>query len=235
MEKIVRKTLTDQIFDYIQDQIANGNWKRGEKLPSETELAEKLGVSRMSLRAAIQRSNTMGLTETKVGEGTFVKKISMRPFIENLLKSNLLSADNDDINDMRNILQIGSFRLALKLPTLDEDIEVLESFYNDMISAAENNDTEGFHKADTRFHRHLCKSCRNEMMYIIYDAIEYLLEDVTRRNVVRSLEYNGSYENILNYHKGLLDTIKAKDLDGFIKIIDSSEERSHKYSELFKE
>ncbi len=101
MEKIVRKTLTDQIFDYIQDQIANGNWKRGEKLPSETELAEKLGVSRMSLRAAIQRSNTMGLTETKVGEGTFVKKISMRPFIENLLKSNLLSADNDDINDMR--------------------------------------------------------------------------------------------------------------------------------------
>lgn len=235
MEKIVRKTLTDQIFDYIQDQIANGSWKRGEKLPSETELAEKLGVSRMSLRAAIQRSNTMGLTETKVGEGTFVKTISMRPFIENLLKSNLLSADGDDINDMRNILQIGSFRLALKLPTMDQDVEVLETFYNDMVKAAEINDTEAFHKADTRFHRHLCKCCRNEMMYIIYDAIEYLLDDTTRKNVVRSLEYNGNYDHILDYHKGLLDTIKSKDLDAFIRIIDSSEERSHIYSAIYKE
>ena len=51
MEKIVRKTLTDQIFDYIQDQIANGSWKRGEKLPSETELAEKLGVTRQTIIA----------------------------------------------------------------------------------------------------------------------------------------------------------------------------------------
>lgn len=233
MEKIVRKTLTDQIFDYIQEQIANGNWQRGEKLPSETELSELLGVSRMSLRAAIQRSNAMGLTETKVGEGTFVKRISMRPFLENLLKNNLLNADNDDINDMRNILQIGSFRLALKLTTLEEDAAVLENYYNDMVKASETNDQEAFHKADVRFHRNLCKCCRNEMMYIIYDALEYLLDDVTRRNVQWSLDYNGNYEHILNYHKDLLDTIKAKDLDGFISIIDSSDARSHRYSEHF--
>ena len=233
MEKIVKKTLADQIFEYIQEQIANGNWKHGQKLPSETELAEQLGVSRMSLRAAIQRSNVMGLTETKVGEGTFVRKITMRPYIETLLKNNLLSADNDDINDMRNILQIGSFRLALNLPTFDDDVKVLEDLYNKMVEASKADDREAFHKADIGFHKNLCKCCRNEMMYIIYDAIEYILDDVTRKNVTRSLEYNGSYDRILEYHRNLLETIKNKDLDEFISIVASSERRSHKYQSIY--
>ena len=233
MEKIVRKTLADQIFDYIQEQIASGNWKHGQKLPSETELAEQLGVSRMSLRAAIQRSNVMGLTETKVGEGTFVRKITMRPYIETLLKNNLLSANNDDINDMRNILQIGSIRLALGLPTFEEDVKVLEDLYDQMVEASKVDDREAFHKADVRFHKNLCKCCRNEMMYIIYDAIEYILDDVTRKNVNYSLEYNGNYDRILDYHKTLLDAIRNKDLDGVISIIASSEQRSHKYRSIY--
>ena len=52
MKKIVRTNLTAQISSYIQDEIIKGTWKPGEKLPSETELAETLGVSRMSLRSA---------------------------------------------------------------------------------------------------------------------------------------------------------------------------------------
>ena len=55
MKKFVKSSLVDQIFDYIQGEIIHGTWKPGEKLPSETELAASLEVSRMSLRSAIQR------------------------------------------------------------------------------------------------------------------------------------------------------------------------------------
>lgn len=86
MPKIMKTSLTDQIFDYIQGEIVKGTWKPGEKLPSETELAASLGVSRMSLRSAIQRSCAMGLTETRVGEGTFVRNFSLRSYFAQLYR-----------------------------------------------------------------------------------------------------------------------------------------------------
>lgn len=46
MKKFVKSSLVDQIFDYIQGEIIHGTWKPGEKLPSETELAASLEVSR---------------------------------------------------------------------------------------------------------------------------------------------------------------------------------------------
>lgn len=55
MTKFVRSNLSDQIFDYLKEQIVSGEWKPGEKIPSETELSAQLGVSRMSLRTAIKK------------------------------------------------------------------------------------------------------------------------------------------------------------------------------------
>ena len=52
MPKFVKSSLVDQIFDYLQSEILKGTWAPGEKLPSETELAASLDVSRMSLRSA---------------------------------------------------------------------------------------------------------------------------------------------------------------------------------------
>lgn len=234
MPKLSRTTLTDQIFEYIQEQIASGNWKRGEKIPSENELADQLGVSRMSLRTAILKSNVMGITETRVGEGTFVKKFSMRPFLEELLKNNLINVDDNDINDMRNILQIGSMRLAMKLPTLDDDIAFLEGLYSKMEESSRNNNLDAFFTADTSFHRAICRSCHNEMMYIVYDAIEYLLTDLTKQNVRQSVEYNKSFDMVLNHHRLLIESMKDRDIDKFISLLEASVKRQKVYDEYIQ-
>ncbi len=234
MAKLSRTTLTDQIFEYIQEQIASGNWKRGEKIPSENELAAQLGVSRMSLRTAILKSNVMGITETRVGEGTFVKKFSMRPFLEELLKNNLINVTDSDINDMRNILQIGSMRLAMKLPTLDDEIAFLEGLYNKMEESCKNNDLDAFFAADSSFHRAICRSCHNEMMYIVYDAIEYLLTDLTKQNVRQSVEYNKSFDMVLNHHRLLIESMKDRDIDKFISLLEASVKRQKVYDEYIQ-
>lgn len=61
-----------QIHDQLKEEIQQGVWKVGDRLPSERELSGKFGVSRMTLRQAIQTLADEGILERKIGSGTYV-------------------------------------------------------------------------------------------------------------------------------------------------------------------
>lgn len=61
-----------QIHNQLRENIENGHWKVGQKIPAERELAAEFGVSRMTLRQAIQTLVDEGVLERRVGSGTFV-------------------------------------------------------------------------------------------------------------------------------------------------------------------
>ncbi|WP_314208837.1 GntR family transcriptional regulator [Vagococcus salmoninarum] len=61
-----------QIHDKIREEIESGKWKVGERLPSERELSITYGVSRMTLRQAVQTLADEGILERKIGSGTYV-------------------------------------------------------------------------------------------------------------------------------------------------------------------
>lgn len=63
-----------QIHDKIKAEIEDGRWKIGDRLPSERELAVTFGVSRMTLRQAIQTLADEGILERKIGSGTYVAR-----------------------------------------------------------------------------------------------------------------------------------------------------------------
>lgn len=213
MAKIEKTNITDQIFDYMKEQIITGQWTEGNKIPSENNLAEQLGVSRMSLRVAIQKSNVLGLTETRIGEGTFVCEFSMASYFRELFNSNLLSNNINEINDFRMILQIGSIRLAFELDNLESRVSQLEDIYDNMVSASEENDLEQFHEADKEFHRCIMSLSENSYMALLYDAIFQFIDKSSQENVRHSIESAGTFEHILNFHKTILDGVKEKNLD----------------------
>ena len=64
--------LTEQVYSYLKDLLQGGHFSTGQKLPSETDLAAQLNVSRVSLRGALQRLELEGYIERKRGVGTFV-------------------------------------------------------------------------------------------------------------------------------------------------------------------
>jgi len=64
--------LSDQVYAYLKDLFETEQFTAGQKLPSETKLAESLNVSRISLREALQRLELEGYIERKRGVGTFV-------------------------------------------------------------------------------------------------------------------------------------------------------------------
>lgn len=63
-----------RIHNSIKESIEEGKWKVGERIPAERELAEKFGVSRMTLRQAVQTLVDEGILERRVGAGTFVAR-----------------------------------------------------------------------------------------------------------------------------------------------------------------
>lgn len=229
MPRIMKSTLTDKIFDYIKDRIISGEWPVNEKIPGEIELSEELGVSRLSLRMAIQKSNILGLTETLVGDGTYVRDFTMRTYFRELYDSEILSRDFNEINDFRMILQIGSLRLAFAKPNIQNSVEEIEAIYAEMEAAAQNNDIEAFKSADARFHQNVCGLCDNELMFMLYDAIEHTLNEVAEQNVENSIKRSGSFNNVLHFHKAILDGIKERNIEKCIEAEMESRERSYSY------
>ena len=89
---------------------------------------------------------------------------------------------------------------------------------------------EAFHTADAQFHLTICTLCKNELMYLIYDAVEAVIDEQARQNVRRSFEENASsYERVLGHHRELLDSIRSRDIDRFIKAIMDARHRSYSY------
>ena len=72
-----------QLHDLLQKQIQRGEYPIGARLPSERELSQQFGVSRMTARQALQALVQEGVAQSSVGRGTFVKE----PRIDQQLRS----------------------------------------------------------------------------------------------------------------------------------------------------
>ena len=74
---IERTNVGEQVFDQLKQLLIEGTWTPGQRLPSENELANMLHVSRVTVRQALQKLSALDLIETRLGEGSFVKKIDV--------------------------------------------------------------------------------------------------------------------------------------------------------------
>ena len=73
VKPIQKASATTQVFEALYEMIATGRYARGQKLPPQDELAKQLGVSRNTLREAINKLSAMGLLRARQGVGTVVE------------------------------------------------------------------------------------------------------------------------------------------------------------------
>ena len=83
-----RTGVRHQVFEQMKQRIASGHWAPGTRDPSEAELTRIFGVSRISVREALQKMVALDLLDTRHGEGTFVRRLAdhrMSPLIPEML------------------------------------------------------------------------------------------------------------------------------------------------------
>lgn len=219
LEKVQRTSVSDQAYDILAKKITSGEWKSGEKIPSEIELSRQLGISRVSLKIALQKLNTLGVTETRVGEGTFVCDFSLKSLFSELFRSNIFVADQNKINEFRVLLEYCTMRLVILNPPDPKGIRRLEDLLQDMSSALAEDDIETYHAKHYEFHRQICKMGDNEIFWQLYDSISVVLYDVLRTNSENAWTYYPKDESI-QHHAALLDALRRRDLAQLTKVQD---------------
>lgn len=117
---------TTIVFDIVQQilgQIQADTVKVGDRLPTERQLMEMLGVSRASVREALQTLTGMGIIEARVGDGTFIKELKPHMALEmELLKvaRDMQRQDRLYLLESRTVLEKGIIELAIKNASADQ-------------------------------------------------------------------------------------------------------------------
>ena len=108
LQHIARKSLSDDVFDQLAQEILGGRFEAGSTMPSERELAEALQVNRGAVREAMMRLSQAGLVDSRHGSGTHVLDYRRSAGLE-LLPRLLLNAEGDvDLPLVRSVLEMRS-------------------------------------------------------------------------------------------------------------------------------
>lgn len=198
-----KPNVTQQVLDYFIKQIQNGNWKIGEKIYSESRLTKELGVSRTSIRAAIQQLVGIGAMESVHGKGTFLRSDDLSSL--GLGKHNKKEYDYVDLSSLlefRLILETDSCYHAVKRAT-KETIEKLHYYLQKMKESIGSPDE--FVQFDRLFHEEIIHATGNKLL-------ERSLKNAFAQKEERLHDFNEmfGYKDGIYYHTLLLKAFEAK-------------------------
>lgn len=199
---VKRESLSNQVSKELEKMIENGEYKLGERIPTEPDLMKMFQVSRNTIREAIKGLTLAGLLETKQGNGTFVRSTNR---FEANMKQKYETVSIEDIREARNCIEVTIAHLAANRRE-KEDLNLIEKFFNERknlkVNVRENT------KADIEFHMAIAKSCHNLILIDLYQSIsDYLESHITERKLESSL----STEEIDKLHEELYKAIINKD------------------------
>lgn len=199
----------DKVLDYIKERIMKREWKSGDRLPTEQELCEQVGVSRSCVREAIKILESSHILEIRRADGTYLCDAEQITFTAPLLfKIVLGGCGSRELYEFRETMEMAVMRLAIVNAT-EKDLEILEKCNYDMETyiREKRNDPEELYQLDVKFHEALGVACHNSVMRDIYQFIFDVFAAFIRKNY----EIGQDAESALETHAAIYDAIKGKD------------------------
>lgn len=200
-----------QIMDQIKAAIAGGDFKVGEAIPSEREMAQLFDVSRVPVREALKTLEFIGLIERVPGKGMVVRTFSMN---ELLASFNFIMVDPEatllELFEVREALEGLAAKLAAQRRT-PEDIRNMERTLIQM----EVEIRMGCEVDDTSnsFHTAMALSTHNEVFIKMYNYLQELLAFSRKR----TLNDQARHETVLSFHRAIFEFVKAGDVEGAVE------------------
>lgn len=162
MNIIPRQRADVATYETLLSNIRSGVWKSGDKLPSEAELCEQLGVSRITVRSAIQKLQALGLIEVKHGKGSFIttpEEIYDMSNFEQVL--DLGEKEFNEINALREAIEIQSVKLIMAQEEVN--LDAVGAAYFAMKRALAERDYQEYTRQDYLFHVSIILAAGNDI------------------------------------------------------------------------
>lgn len=213
-QKVEPEKLSQSVVRQIEGLILRGILRPGERLPSERDLAERLGVSRPSLREAVAELQVAGLLTTRAGAGIYVAEVLGSAFSPALVR--LFERHDEAVNDYlafrRDLEALAAERAARRAS--DTDLTVIDTIFAKMEAAHQKRDPADEARLDAEFHMAIIEASHNVIMLHMMRSIFDLLRQgvfYNRQVVFRQKTTRGT---LLDQHRAIRDALLARDPAG---------------------
>ncbi len=197
-----------QVADQIQQMIAQGVLKTGDRLPAERDLAAQLGVSRSSVRDAIRTLEVTGILESHHGRGTVIRDLStdslVVPLASVLVRKRGMVAE---LLDVRRMIEPALAARAAEHASDAQIAQLQEILHRQRDKMRRGEDTMA---EDSEFHRTIALAAKNSVVLRVLD----ILMDLLRESRSQSLQVRGRRERSYAGHVRVLNAIKRRDPAG---------------------
>jgi GntR family transcriptional repressor for pyruvate dehydrogenase complex len=213
-QKVQTEKLSLAVVRQIELLILRGILRPGERLPSERELAERMGVSRPSLREAISDLQDQGLLTAKAGSGIYVAEVLGSAFSPALIQ--LFSSHDEAVFDylsFRRDMEGLAAERATRLGS-ESDLKVVQTIFDKMEAAHDRNATEEEAHLDAQFHMAIIEASHNVVMLHMMRSMFDLLQKGVFYNRQMMFQQRTTRDAILDQHRAINHALQDRDPKG---------------------
>lgn len=208
LKPIKPKRISDQVFEQIRELIYKGEFKAGQQILPERELALSMAVSRTSVRNAINKLVTMGLLEHRQGQGTFVSSPDNRKGNPLAAAMGTDEATLDDLLEVRMGLECNAALLAAQRAT-ESDLKAIEKSLEEMEEDLEATDKIGT-GPDAAFHMAVTFSTKNPVLiHLMRNFYDFLFVGI-KKNLTHMYMDRAALEEVIVHHRAVFDAIQRR-------------------------
>lgn len=188
----------------MAEMIAEGTWKHGEKIPSESDLCQLFHVGRSTVREALKALAILGLMQMRRGDGTYIAQGPAK-LLNRLLGHGALGTDNvNDLSEARIALETELVSLCAQRAT-DEELQRLEDLCREMEECIHTPE-ERFHQLDLEFHLAIGTMSKSQVLAGMLRTIRELLHELIKK----SQEIPGARHLACTHHRRILGALKQR-------------------------
>jgi len=212
IEQIVRRKLSDEVFDRLERMITSGELQPGDEMPSERVLMERFGVGRPAIREAMQSLANKGLVNISHGERARVLKLTARSIFQqvDLTAKIMLSQSSDSLEHLKSariFFERGMAREAAQRASATDisDLREIIERQRDCLGHAEE-----FINADMGFHTRIAQISGNPIYVAVSEAMLAWLKEYHTEMLI----WTGKEKFTLAEHEEIVNRLEANDVDG---------------------
>jgi GntR family transcriptional repressor for pyruvate dehydrogenase complex len=200
--------LADSVAAELERRILEGSLKPGDRLPSERALALDLGVSRPSLREAIQKLVSKGLLSTRHGGGTHVTDRLQAHFLnpwQDMVKGHPLL--HRDLLEFRQMLESQAAQLAAERAT-DVDVRRLDAAFLQLDTVYAGNDLTASIDADVAFHQVIAEAAHNVLISQLTASLMKVIHGHIANNLQHLHTRPRGWDQLQSQHRAIWQAIR---------------------------
>ena len=206
-ESVPTSRVSEAIANQMMQAILSGKLRPGDKLPTEREMVEQFGTSRVSVREAVRLLEQMGLVEIRrgAGGGTFVVGPEYRPVADSFrVKMQLSHGTVDHLTDARMLLEPGLCRLAAQHADA-KDMERLRAVVEEQETLVRQRKEVSSY--DLKFHRAIIEASHNPVLALTTVSVIDLVVSALQQARVGG----GLTLHVVNFHRAIYNALCERD------------------------